>query len=122
VQLTRDELSEDDDCYEFKREHLIVHRTHLFYLEYDNSTAESQSDSSLTSDTWPDITLVTQLSADRLQMLEQLCQHWTGPISIALYMSDAEAHQFLRYALQSNILSPRRNIAYHIVYKDGVSY
>jgi glycosyltransferase-like protein LARGE len=69
----------------------------------------------------PDITLVTQLSADRLQMLEQLCQHWVGPISLALYMSDAEAHQFLRYALQSSILSTRRNIAYHIVYKDGVS-
>jgi len=102
-------LSEDDECYELKREQLIVHRTHLYYLEYDNSSVMSS-----------DVTLVTQLSADRLQMLELLCDHWPGPISLALYMSDTEAHQFLRYAMQSPILTTRRNIAYHIIYKDGV--
>jgi len=117
-------LSEDDECYEFKREQLIVHRTHLYYLEY-SPPISLPTDPALTSDASAadpvDITLVTQLSADRLQMLEQLCQQWVGPISLALYMSDAEAHQFLRYALQSPILSTRQNIAYHIVYKDGVS-
>jgi len=104
------QLSEDDECYEFKREQLIVHRTHPYYLEYDNSSVSAS-----------DVTLVTQLSADRLQMLELLCGHWPGPISLALYMSDTEAHQFLRYALQTPVLASRRNIAYHIVYKDGVS-
>jgi len=104
------QLSEDDECYEFKREQLIVHRTHLYYLEYDNSSVSAA-----------DVTLVTQLSADRLQMLEMLCDHWPGPISLALYMSDAEAHQFLRYAMQTPVLTLRRNVAYHIVYKDGVS-
>ena len=104
------QLSEDDECYEFKREQLIVHRTHLYYLEYDNSSVSAS-----------DVTLVTQLSVDRLQMLEQLCDHWPGPISLALYMSDAEAHQFLRYAMQTPVLTSRRNIGYHIVYKDGVS-
>ena len=104
------QLSEEDDCYEFKREQLIVRRTHIYYLDYDNSSASAS-----------DVTLVTQLSADRLQMLELLCDHWPGPISLALYMSDAEAHQFLRYARQTPILNARRNVAYHIVYKDGVS-
>ena len=103
-------MSEEDDCYEFKREQMIVHRTHLYYLEYDNESVSAS-----------DVTLVTQLSADRLQMLELVCNHWPGPISLALYMSDAEAHQFLRYARQSPILASRRNVAYHIVYKDGVS-
>ena len=45
----------------------------------------------------------------------------SGPISLALYMSDAEAQQFLRYALNSEVLMARKNIGYHVVYKDGVS-
>lgn len=58
----------------------------------------------------------------RLQMLEAICKHWTGPISLALYMSDAEAQQFLRYAQASEVLSNRQNVAYHIVYKEGQFY
>lgn len=58
----------------------------------------------------------------RLQMLEAICKHWAGPISLALYMSDAEAQQFLRYAQASEVLSARRNVAYHIVYKEGQFY
>ena len=53
-------------------------------------------------------------------MLETICKHWEGPISLALYMSDAEAQQFLRYAVESEILMSRKNVGYHIVYKDGV--
>jgi len=45
----------------------------------------------------------------------------SGPMSIALYASDAEAQQFLRYSERSDILKSRRNIGLHIVYKDGVS-
>jgi glycosyltransferase-like protein LARGE len=45
----------------------------------------------------------------------------SGPISLTLYMSDAEAQQFLSYALSSEVLSSRKNIGYHIVYKEGVS-
>jgi len=104
------QLSEDEECYEFRREQRLVHRTHLYYLEYDNASVSAS-----------DVTMVTQLSADRLQMLELLCSHWSGPISVTLYMSDAEAHQFLRYAMQTPALASRRNVAYHIVYKDGVS-
>lgn len=69
-----------------------------------------------------DVTLVAQLSMDRLQMVEALCKHWEGPISLALYMSDSEAQQFLSYALNSDVLRTRHNIGYHIVYKDGVIY
>ena len=47
--------------------------------------------------------------------------HSSGPISLALYMSDAEAQQFLRYALSSEVLMARKNIGYHVVYKDGVN-
>lgn len=108
----QDLLSEltDDDCYDFRREREMVHRTHLYYMDY---SYEPQGD---------DVTLVAQLSMDRLQMLEMICRHWEGPISIALYMSDAEAQQFLRYALGSETLMSRKNIGYHIVYRDGQFY
>lgn len=103
-------LNEDDDCFEFRREGILIYRTHLYYLDYDYVPIEN------------DVTLVAQLSMDRLQMLETICKHWVGPMSIALYMSDGEAQQFLRFALASSILMSRRNIGYHIVYKDGQFY
>ena len=44
-----------------------------------------------------------------------------GPISLALYMSDSEAQQFLRYVQSSSELVKRKNVGYHIVFKEGVS-
>lgn len=35
-------------------------------------------------------------------------------------MSDAEAQQFLSYAQNSEVLKNRKNIGYHVVYKEGV--
>ncbi|KAK6191618.1 hypothetical protein SNE40_003262 [Patella caerulea] len=100
-------INEDDECYDFRRERVIVHRTHLYYLDYNYQPTED------------DVTFVAQLSMDRVQMLELICKHWEGPISIALYISDAEAQQFLRYALGSETLMARKNVGYHVVYKDG---
>uniref|UniRef100_A0A8V0ZT99 LARGE xylosyl- and glucuronyltransferase 2 n=1 Tax=Gallus gallus TaxID=9031 RepID=A0A8V0ZT99_CHICK len=107
-----EELDEDDPCYDFRRQHLTQHRVHLFFLQYEFLALPNPTD----------VTLVAQLSMDRLQMLEAICKHWAGPISLALYMSDAEAQQFLRYAQASEVLSARRNVAYHIVYKEGQFY
>ncbi|KAK3517495.1 hypothetical protein QTP70_012574 [Hemibagrus guttatus] len=61
-------------------------------------------------------------NCSRLQMLEAICKHWEGPISLALYLSDAEAQQFLRYAQGSEVLMSRSNVGYHIVYKEGQFY
>ncbi|KFP43299.1 Glycosyltransferase-like LARGE2, partial [Chlamydotis macqueenii] len=112
LQQALEELDEDDPCYDFRRQHLTQHRVHLFFLQYEFVALPSPTD----------VTLVAQLSMDRLQMLEAICKHWAGPISLALYMSDAEAQQFLRYAQASEVLSARRNVAYHIVYKEGQFY
>ncbi|KAM7108654.1 xylosyl- and glucuronyltransferase LARGE2 [Ciconia maguari] len=112
LQQALEELDEDDPCYDFRRQHLTQHRVHLFFLQYESLALPNPTD----------VTLVAQLSMDRLQMLEAICKHWAGPISLALYMSDAEAQQFLRYAQASEVLSARRNVAYHIVYKEGQFY
>uniref|UniRef100_A0A803KE35 Xylosyl- and glucuronyltransferase LARGE2s n=1 Tax=Xenopus tropicalis TaxID=8364 RepID=A0A803KE35_XENTR len=112
LQKQLSELDEDDLCYEFRRERFTVHRTHLYFLHYEYKPAGDDTD----------VTLVAQLSMDRLQMLEAICKHWEGPISLALYLSDAEAQQFLRYAQGSEVLLNRRNVGYHIVYKEGQFY
>ncbi|XP_032367716.1 xylosyl- and glucuronyltransferase LARGE2s, partial [Etheostoma spectabile] len=112
LQAGLEELDEDDQCYDFRRERLTVHRVHLYFLQYEDTSSGDDTD----------ITLVAQLSMDRLQMLEAICKHWEGPISLALYMSDAEAQQFLRYAQASEVLKNRKNVGYHIVYKEGQFY
>ncbi|XP_070814712.1 xylosyl- and glucuronyltransferase LARGE2s [Chaetodon trifascialis] len=112
LQAALEELDEDDQCYDFRRERLTVHRVHLYFLQYEYTPVEDDTD----------VTLVAQLSMDRLQMLEAICKHWEGPISLALYMSDAEAQQFLRYAQASEVLKNRKNVGYHIVYKEGQFY
>ncbi|XP_005089411.2 LARGE xylosyl- and glucuronyltransferase 1 [Aplysia californica] len=104
--------TEDDDCYDFRSERELVHRTHLYYLDYADTGSGGPDD----------VTLVLQLSMDRLQMLEMICKHWEGPIAVALYMSDAEAQQFLRYAMGSETIMSRKNIGYHIVYREGQFY
>uniref|UniRef100_A0AAY4D4F4 Uncharacterized protein n=1 Tax=Denticeps clupeoides TaxID=299321 RepID=A0AAY4D4F4_9TELE len=112
LQVALEELDEDDQCYEFRRERITVHRVHLYFLQYEYTPTDDDTD----------VTLVAQLSMDRLQMLEAICKHWEGPISLALYMSDAEAQQFLRYAQASEVLKNRKNVGYHIVYKEGQFY
>ncbi|XP_053304940.1 xylosyl- and glucuronyltransferase LARGE2 [Spea bombifrons] len=105
------QLNEEDPCYDFRRESVASHRVHLSFLPHQTTPADAY-----------DVTLVAQLSMDRLQMLELICRHWEGPMSLALYLSDAEAQQFLRYAQASEVLQSRTNIGYHVVYKEGQLY
>lgn len=53
LQGALEELDEDDQCYDFRRERLTVHRVHLEFLQYEYTPTED------------DVTLVAQLSMDR---------------------------------------------------------
>ena len=46
-----------------------------------------------------DITLVTQLSCDRIDMMILLLKHWQGPISLALYCNEKDAPNFVQRIL-----------------------
>lgn len=105
-------LDEDDPCFDFRKARVTEHRTHLYYLEYDYQPTKEGND----------VTLVAQLSMDRLQMIESLCNHWDGPMSLTLYMTDSEVTLFTTYVSESKTLSDRKNIGYHIVYRDGSTY
>ncbi|XP_023384472.1 LARGE xylosyl- and glucuronyltransferase 2 isoform X4 [Pteropus vampyrus] len=104
-------LSEEDTCLEFRQQQLTVHRVHITFLPHEPPPPRPH-----------DVTLVAQLSMDRLQMLEALCRHWPGPMSLALYLTDAEAQQFLHFVEASAVLSARQDVAYHVVYREGSLY
>nr|XP_031315586.1 LARGE xylosyl- and glucuronyltransferase 2 isoform X1 [Camelus dromedarius] len=105
------QLDEEDACFEFRQQQLTVHRVHITFLPHKPPPSQPH-----------DVTLVAQLSMDRLQMLEALCRHWPGPMSLALYLTDAEAQQFLRFVETSAVLSARQDVAYHLVYREGPFY
>ncbi|XP_065197439.1 xylosyl- and glucuronyltransferase LARGE1-like [Sycon ciliatum] len=107
----KDPADDAEKCADFRQARETTYRTHLYYLNYEWPEFESN-----------DVTLVTQLSMDRLQVLEALCDHWKGPMSLALFLSDSEAQQFLKYARESDVISSRTNIGFHIVYKAGGFY
>ncbi|KAM5318148.1 xylosyl- and glucuronyltransferase LARGE2 isoform 1-T2 [Glossophaga mutica] len=105
------QLDEEDACLAFRQQQLTVHRVHITFLPHEPPPPRPH-----------DITLVAQLSMDRLQVLEALCRHWPGPMSLALYLTDAEAQQFLRFVEASAVLSARKDVAYHVVYREGPLY
>ncbi|CAO2579821.1 Xylosyl- and glucuronyltransferase LARGE2 [Lemmus lemmus] len=111
LQQAMAQLDEEEPCFEFRQQQLTMHRVHITFLPHRPPPPRPH-----------DVTLVTQLSMDRLQMLEALCRHWSGPMSLALYLTDAEAQQFLHFVETSPVLSARKDVAYHIVYREGPLY
>lgn len=87
-------------------------RTHIFIREFSYDPSPDGVD----------VTLVAQLSFDRIQMVEELCKHWDGPISLAIYATDPDVEEIIDYIDNSEMLKERFNIAYHIVYKEGVIF
>ena len=98
-------------CVEFKEEANIIHRVHLFYFGEQFTCRDPQ-----------DITLVTQLSWDRVQILDSLLKQWEGPMSISVYTTDYEAWQLSQFLHSSTLLYRRPNVALHLVYKAGQFY
>ncbi|KAL7289788.1 hypothetical protein TKK_0016191 [Trichogramma kaykai] len=102
---------EDDSCSKFREGANIIYRTHPFYFEFEYNIISNA-----------DVVLAAQCSTDRMALLEDLSKHWDGPISVALYLSDADVQTFIDFVQNSAELRNRKNIAYHIVYKEGEFY
>lgn len=67
-----------------------------------------------------DITLVTQLSADRLHILDLLLDYWPGPVSAAVYVELKDLSSLPKVIVQHLSLLTRDNVDLHIVLKAGV--
>merc|ERR1719354_1409737 len=82
-----------------------VYRTHLLYLPYNSNTHNSSTE----------VTFVATLSNDRMHALEGLLAAWSGPISLALYLTDSEAARFTQLYQSSPLMKNRRNVGSHSV-------
>ena len=100
-------------CTDLIREGRQERRTHLFYTGHFVDPTKQVAD---------DVTLELHVTLDRLvPMLEPMCRHWEGPMSIAVFANDSEVSSLLDLIHSSSVISSRRNIAYHVVYKEGVN-
>ncbi|KAI6651983.1 hypothetical protein LOD99_4528 [Oopsacas minuta] len=87
-----------------------VYRTHPYFIPSSETPASN------------DITLVAQLSMDRLHMLERIAKEWEGHMSIAIYTMDYELEAILMYISECHYLKSRKNISFHIVFRTGDLY
>ncbi|ENN79368.1 hypothetical protein YQE_04194, partial [Dendroctonus ponderosae] len=101
---------EPSDCQRFTLPPEVPFRTLLFVMEH-----KVTSDSS-------DITYVTHLSFDRISLIDNIARLWPGPISFTMYLSDAQFAKVVHLLSDSQLLSSRSNIAYHVVFKQGEFY
>ena len=100
-------------CTDLKREGRQERRTHLFYTGHFVDPKLQLTN---------DVSLILHVTLDRLvPMLEPMCRHWEGPMSIAVFANDSELSSLHHLIHSSSVISSRRNIAYHIVYKEGVN-
>ncbi|XP_063831751.1 xylosyl- and glucuronyltransferase LARGE1-like [Ostrinia nubilalis] len=60
-------MNHSDLCISFRAAQRVKLRTHLYYMDYSYTDIDNF-----------DVTLVLQLSMDRLQFLERLVKHWEG--------------------------------------------
>ncbi|XP_045453796.1 LARGE xylosyl- and glucuronyltransferase 2-like [Melitaea cinxia] len=106
-------MNHSDLCISFRAAQRVKLRTHLYYMDYSYMNIDGF-----------DVTLVLQLSMDRLQFLERIVKHWDGPLSAAIYLSDCEVTKLESFIRDwSSTLSSRNNIGYHLVFKqDSVHY
>ena len=68
-----------------------------------------------------DITLVTQMTAYRMQILDTMASHWDGPISVAIQVSPKDFRNLGQLFNNSQNILGRSNIDIHIVVEKGVS-
>eukprot|EP00092_Neocalanus_flemingeri_P000772 GFUD01000821.1.p1 GENE.GFUD01000821.1~~GFUD01000821.1.p1 ORF type:complete len:719 (-),score=183.27 GFUD01000821.1:221-2377(-) len=112
TQVYEDDLaSSQDSCHSFKSSGNILYRSHIYFLPFCTNNHTNTA-----------VTLVAQLSLDRLHMLEQIVNHWKGPISFALYLTDPESQNFLQFYENSALLKSRCDVGYHVVYKESDFY
>ena len=71
-----------------------------------------------------DVTLVSQLTFDRVSRIPILLAHWTGPVSIAVYTADEEIEELYNVLKSSDIISERarKNLAIHVVFNHSRIY
>lgn len=69
-----------------------------------------------------EVTLVVHLSMDRTHLLPRLLRLWDGPLSLAIYLGDAELEALHRLLERLPNLKLRDELLVHAVFADGSHY
>ena len=69
-----------------------------------------------------DVTLINHVDYDRLSMIERSLTNWNGPVSLAIQVTETQVKEVVNLVSNSKVLSKRRNISYHLLFKIGPSY
>ena len=67
-----------------------------------------------------EVTMAIQLSVDRIELLDLHDKHWTGPMSVTLYVQLRQMTQLKNYVTSMTSLLQRNNVDIHIVVNAGV--
>lgn len=103
----------DSSCLEIRPQFSEHLRTYLYSGDYELNVSDDEIG----------ITVAVHLSVDRFQVLDELASHWRGQISAAIYLSEQDTSLLVASIESSKSLSYRRNIGYHLVFRDfGFSY
>ncbi len=92
-------------CSDMRRR--LTYRVHPYFIKYSYHPRDTA-----------DISLVTQLSFDRIHMLIRLLELWEGPVSATIYMDESQVLH-LMVLIHNTPMFQRTNFALHVVYKKG---
>ncbi len=71
---------------------------------------------------YTDVTLVTQISTERLWVLERLLGNWEGPMSVAMYLRRDDLDKMLSLMWAYPRVMSRANLDMHLVLQNGVRF
>ncbi|GMR61978.1 hypothetical protein PMAYCL1PPCAC_32173, partial [Pristionchus mayeri] len=83
------------------------YRTHLYFNGFESSKDSGE------------VTLVTQLPFEHFHEFQKLVGGWEGPISAAIYCTDAELSQIEKLIATAHAFRRRTNVVLHAVFKIG---
>jgi len=114
--------SHTDSCAFYRYIASLKRRTHLYYLgnthQFNLKYIRPAGEETNVNNTKEfEVSLLVQASLDRFTVLERVLMNWKGPAVVVLHVTDDEAATLPLRIKQSEGLSNRRNIDYHVVYK-----
>ena len=105
-------LKLQDHCYRFIDSAALRLRIHPCFYCYPGVIDTEKED----------VTMVTQLSMDRVLSLARVLESWTGPASVVFAVTDLTAKKLLQNIEEGILPNKRANVQYHAVYLRGVSF
>ena len=110
ITLPYSNISLVKDCYQYSEFAYSKKRTLLYTARSKDQTTPSDID----------VSVVTQLTFDRVHTLEQFASSWLGPMVVVLYLTDMEAFKLKTLLKESSVFQRRTNIDLHLVFKRKV--